>query len=312
MKPRSCPHQRGVTLVELLVSLVIGLVIMLAVSQAYLGASASSRIAETQARMNEDAQTALAMLVHQLKLAGANPIRADRAAESIRNPFTANHVVRGCDINFSNTSSATSIDNLNCAHTATSTGPDALAISYEADVFNTISNSIGVPTDCIGSGLISTNITYTTNAGISTAGVMYVASPVYYVDTSKTPRTLSCSNADTAVTAQPLIENVIDMQVTYGVSSKVSPTSVLGYLTAREIDDSAGPITGTTTPAERWALVKTVRVCILMSSNEAVATSADSAQYRNCAGTVVTNPPDLKLRRAYTTTVALRNREQPQ
>lgn len=302
------PHQYGVTLVELMVSLVIGLLIMLAVSQAYLGASASSRLAETQARMNEDAQTALATLVQQIKLAGANPLRTDRAAGSVRNPVTATYIIRGCDTAFSNLTSATSIDSLNCAHTAASTGPDALAISYEADNFNTMRSSSGAPTDCVGAGLKSTSVSVTTTAGISTSTTIYVASPVYNIDTSNTPRTLSCSNVDGVATLQPLIENVIDMQVTYGTGTKLSPTYILGYLSAQEIDNPAGPVTGLASAADRWALVRTVRVCILVSSHEPVATSANAAQYRNCNGTVVTNPPDLKLRRAYTTTVVLRNR----
>ncbi len=308
MRPFSRLRQGGVTLVELMVSLVIGLVIMLAVSQAYLGASASSRLAETQARMNEDAQTALAMLVQQIRLAGANPLRTDRAASSVRNPVTATYSVRGCDTAFSNVTSSTSIDSLNCAHTAASTGPDALAISYEADTFNTVRSAGGAPTDCVGAGLKSTSVSVTTTANVSTSTTMYVASPVYYIDTSKTPRTLSCSNADGVATPQPLIENVIDMQVTYGTASQASPTYVLGYLSAQEIDNPAGPITGPASAAERWALVRTVRVCILMSSQEPVATSANAAQYRNCNGAMVTNPPDLKLRRAYATTIALRNR----
>lgn len=310
MRPYSPATQRGVTLVEMLVSLVIGLVIMLAVSQAYLGASASSRLSEAQARMNEDAQTALGILVQQLKLAGANPVRADRATGSVRNPVTATYIVRGCDTAFSNvtSSSATSIDALTCAHTSASTGPDALALSYEADTFNTVRNSGGTPTDCIGAGLPSTAISITTTAGLSTNTTLYVASPVYYIDTSNTPRTLSCNNADGVATPQPLIENVIDMQVTYGTATQLSPTYVLGYLSAKEIDDPAGPVSGPATAAGRWALVRTVRVCILMSSQEPVATSATAAQYRNCSGAVVSNPPDLKLRRAYTTTVVLRNR----
>lgn len=310
MNKRYAAWQQGVTLVELMVSLVIGLVIMLAVSQAYLSASSSSRLADTQARMNEDAQAALNILVQQLKLAGANPVRADRAAGSVRNSATATYIVRGCDAAFSSSSPyAKSINDLVCSSTAASTGPDALAISYEADIYNSVKNSSAVPTDCVGSGLQSSTFSYVTTAGISTQSVMYVASPVYYIDTSNDPKTLSCFNADGTRSPQPLIENVIDVQVTYGTATNTSPTSVLGYLTAHQINDPAGLVSGATL-SDRWERVRTVRICILMSSSESVATSANAAQYRNCSGTVVHNPPDLKLRRAYTTTVVLRNRPQ--
>lgn len=304
---RPCLRPRGVTLVELLVSLVIGLVIMLAASQAYLATSGSSRINDAQARMNEDAQTALTILTQQLRLAGANPVRPDRAQASLRNPLTATYTVRGCDITFDGTS-APSIQDLSCAHTAASTGPDAIAIHYEADAFNSSTLSNGTtPTDCVGNGLDDISTSFTDSSGTARQTTMFLATPVYYLSTSGTRTSLSCRNVDR--NAQPLIENVIDLQLRYGAASPADQTAVLGYLTAQQIDDPAGPIAGTASAADRWALVKTVRICILMVSESAIATSGQSAQYRNCDGALVTNPPDLRLRRAYSTTVFLPNRK---
>jgi type IV pilus assembly protein PilW len=298
-----------VTLVELMVSLVIGLVVMLAASQAYLATSSSSRINDAQARMNEDAQTALSMLTQQLRLAGANPVRPDRAQASLRNPLTATYTVRGCDSNFVTTAVA-SIQNLSCTHTAASTGPDAIAIHYEADAFNASTlKSSPTPTDCVGYGLPSVPTSFTDSTGIGRQTAMFLASPVYYISTNGTRSSLLCRNVDGSGSAQPLIENVLDLQLRYGTASPTNPGTVQGYLSAQQIDDPAGLIAGTSSAAERWALVKTVRICILMVSETAIATSAESAQYRNCAGALVTNPPDLRLRRAYTTTVFLPNRK---
>jgi type IV pilus assembly protein PilW len=305
------PHLRlrGVTLVELLVSLVIGLVIMLAASQAYLATSGSSRINDAQTRMNEDAQTALAVLTRQLKLAGANPVRPDRAQASLRNPLTATYTVRGCDIGFAS-NFVPSIEDLNCTHSAASTGPDAIAIHYEADRFNSsVQKSSTTPTDCVGYGLDGIDTSFTDSSGTARKTTMFLATPVYYLSTSGTRTSLSCRNVDGSGTAQPLVENVIDLQFRYGTASPADQSAVLGYLTAQQIDDPAGQIAGTASAAQRWALVKTVRVCILMVSESAIATSAQSAQYRNCGGVLVTNPPDLRLRRAFTTTVFLPNRK---
>jgi|JI6StandDraft_1071083.scaffolds.fasta_scaffold184496_2 type IV pilus assembly protein PilW len=300
--------QDGVSLVELMVSMVIGLVIMIAVGQAYLDATSSSRIAETQARMNEDAQTALAILVQQLKLAGANPLRPDRASSHVRNPFTPTYIVRACDIAFTNTHNATSIDTLTCSHIASSTGPASLAISYEADRFNSALNSAGVPADCVGNGLNSISVTFVTSSGASKDTSTYQAHPVYYIDTGNSPRTLSCRNAGASGSAQPLIENVEDLQLSFGVATVAAPDQVQGYLRAQAIDDDAGPLGALPSKADRWALVRTVRICLLMRSGEAFATSIHAAQYNSCNDSLVTNPPDLRLRRAYTTTVVLRNR----
>lgn len=302
---------RGVTLVELMVSLVIGLVVTLAASQAYLATSSSSRIADAQARMNEDAQTALSILTQQLKLAGANPVRPGRAQASLRNQLTATYIVRGCDSSFSNTSTAQAIDNLTCNHTAASTGPDAIAIHYEADTFNTSSQkSSTTPSDCVGFGLSASSTNYTDSSGTSGTTAMFVATPIYYISTNGTRNSLSCRNADGSGSAQPLIENVMDLQLLYGTASNANKSDVQGYLTAQQIDDPAGPITGTASASQRWALVKTVRLCILMVSEISIATSVEAAQYRNCNATLVANPPDLKLRRAYTTTVFLPNRKE--
>ena len=61
----------------------------------------------------------------------------------------------------------------------------------------------------------------------------------------------------------------------------------------------------------RWAKVLTVRVCVIARSENQVVPDASSAQYLDCDGTLVTTPPDLRLRRAYSTTVVLRNRMTP-
>ena len=67
--------QAGFSLVELMVSLTIGLVITVAALSAYMGSSNAGRVADAQSRMNEDAQAALSTLSQQVRLAGANPVQ---------------------------------------------------------------------------------------------------------------------------------------------------------------------------------------------------------------------------------------------
>ena len=68
--PPSAALQSGFSLIELMVSMTIGLIIMLAVISAYLGSAGASRTAEAIGRMNEDAQMALTILSQQLRMAG--------------------------------------------------------------------------------------------------------------------------------------------------------------------------------------------------------------------------------------------------
>ncbi len=58
--------------------------------------------------------------------------------------------------------------------------------------------------------------------------------------------------------------------------------------------------------ARRWDKVITVRICVVIRSELPVVSDADSAKYIDCAGELV-SAPDLRLRRAYSTTVELRN-----
>ena len=55
-------RQAGLTLVELMISMAIGMIIVIAVVTAYISASRAARVAEATGRMNEDAQAALTIL----------------------------------------------------------------------------------------------------------------------------------------------------------------------------------------------------------------------------------------------------------
>lgn len=62
--------QRGVTLVELLVSLALGLAVLVGLSYVYVAAKQSFRFQETSGRLQEDAVFALEMISRDLRMAG--------------------------------------------------------------------------------------------------------------------------------------------------------------------------------------------------------------------------------------------------
>lgn len=336
-RPPGLHREKGFSLIELMISLTIGLIIVVAAMSAYIGAAGAGKVAEAQARMNEDGQAALAILTQQLTMAGTNPEQTNRdnassASSSLRNPVysysnTTNwaitvsagtltlsqFMVRGCDGKFSNISTATSLDTLTCAG-GTSTLPDSIAIKYEADRYNTMPTAAGVPTDCLGNGLPIVTATLPTITGTSTtsttAATYTVADNRFYIGTSSviTSPSLYCKGNAAGTIAQPLVENVEDMQLTYGtVSATTTSTTatVAGYLEANEV------VTQTNLASlpidQRWGKVKTVRICVIVRSENPVAATAESARYVKCDGSIETSPPDLRLRRAYSTTVVLRN-----
>ncbi|MGB4116066.1 MAG: PilW family protein [Polaromonas sp.] len=322
----------GLTLIELMVSMTIGLILMVAVIGAYIGASGAGRTAEAIGRMNEDGQQALLILSQQLRMAGTNPSQPDRSTATVgitargnsmplHNSVSNAFAVRGCDLAFSDIATAASTSALTCAHAAASAGPDSISIAYEADRFNTIATNAGVPTDCIGNGITASTFNFTRSDETTAASVsVYEAENRFYIGSSAviTSPSLYCKGNGNA-NGQPLVENVENMQIRYGVVNpanasvtyvSVTPTFtttlVLGYLTAHGVDND-GTLTGAAGSAARWNAVKTVRICVVVRSENEVLDSLASARYLDCNDTLVTTPSDRRLRRAFSTTVVLRN-----
>ena len=99
------------------------------------------------------------------------------------------------------------------------------------------------------------------------------------------------------------------MQFTYGtMNATAGPTAtVAGYLTAAQVIASSD-LAALPDDAARWTKVITVRICVLVRSERPVVTDAASASYTKCDGEVDTTKTDLRLRRAFSTTVVLKNR----
>ena len=323
----------GFSLIELMVSLTIGLVIAIAAMSAYVGASSSSKIADAQSRMNEDAQAALNVLVQQIRLAGANPAQANRTDIFGRNPVydptyvggsvtayangTTTYTVtvapsafaiRGCDGTFSNITNATTVPNLDSfTNCGVSTAPDSIAISYEADRYNTVPSGTD-PTDCLGNS-IPTTISATFPSGTSTTASFRVADNRFYIASSSGVLSLMCKGIGGGT--QPLVENVEDMQFMYGtVSTTATSTTatVAGYLSAAEVEALTISPSTANDNSVRWGKVMSVRICVVVRSASPVVSDLVSGRYYKCDGTLDTTQTDRRLRRAYSTTVVLRNR----
>ena len=220
-------------------------------------------------------------------------------------------MIRGCEGAFGNVTHPLDAAALTCTATAGSL-PDSLMITYEADRFNTVATSAGLATDCLGQSLPTVNATVNMLSGtatVATAVTYTVANNLFYVGTSTviTNPSLYCRGNGNA-TPQPLVENIEDLQLTYGTSVAAATTlTVAGYLSAAEIASEVN-LAALPSDADRWGKVLTVRICIVVRSESEVAPDINSARYTRCDGTVNTSPPDRRLRRPYFTTVVLRNR----
>lgn len=323
----------GFSLVEFMISLTIGLVIAGASFYAYIGTNRATKMAEAQGRMYEDGQAALMILTQQLRMAGANSSQANRldnlmpALSSRHNPVylpmpaypgfaltppafsPSAFSIRGCTTTFSNITTGNQIDDLICAP---GSGPQSIAINYEADQFNTVSTDASLPTDCLGNGLtpITATMPVVTGTGTGSANITFeVADNRFFIGATQTMISLYCKG-NGAAKAQPLVDNIEDLQFSYGATSTANEdktATVAGYLTADQVSTQAA-MAALPNDAARWARVLTVRICIVVRSELPVVSDPASARYLKCDGTLETAPPDLRLRHAYSTTVLLRNR----
>jgi type IV pilus assembly protein PilW len=290
-------HQQGFSLIELLIAATIGLVITLGGLAVFVSSTGISKMGEAQGRMNEDAQVALSLLSLEIKMAGHNPITTAPNGQATKNPLSP-LAIRGCDGVFYFDANSVNDDKLRCENGAASQ-PNALFIRYEADTKNTFP-SAGTPTDCLGNKLTAQT------------GAYYVAENRYYVGTSQviSAPSLYCKGNGGLSTAQPIVENIDDLQFTYGTLRTPSPTSqgVAGYLSATAVEKLAISASKEDI-ANAWRQVLTVQICVVVRSEvKNLVNDNASSIYTKCDGTQDISQTDRRLRRAYTTTVALRNR----
>lgn len=299
--------QRGLTLLELMVSITIGLVILLALGTLYLGTTSTNRQMTGVSRMSEDAAIAFNLVGGNLRMSGYSTPRykvlpgqalVDGVAKTAPNRNFVGAAIRGCDHGFVDTT--VNFVNLDCQ--ASGTQPAAIALRFEGDFFNTVKipkptgSSTYYPSDCLNKAVTA----LTPSALIS--GTDYTL-----IDSRFTiqPRSgdnileLKCGGNGDAFSPQPMIEFVEDIQLTYGITSDAESHQALYYGTAATVDALPGTVD------DRWSRVVSVRICMVLRSQ--ARDQAGAGNYINCNGNSVASPDGL-MRRSFTSVYALRNR----
>lgn len=256
---------RGRSLVEIMIALVIGLLLLSAIIAFYLSSQRSSRTQEGLRSADDGARWALSVIGDQLRLAGLG--RVDLSLLGARPVTFDSAPVQGCEGGFSNvvTGACIAVANSN---------PDAVTVRYLR-----IDGSLSSTTDCNG-------------RAIPVARAM--AENAFYV----AGNTLMCRGSDQNTTAlstpEPLLENVQDLQLTYGLAQDADSANVTQYTPA------SGMV------AADWNRVVSVRVCLLVF--DATPANGDVATtYRDC-NDAVQNVADGRVRRRFYSSFALRNR----
>lgn len=274
-RPQAFHAQRGFSLIELLISMIIGLVVIGAMMAAYLGTGVSSRNTRALAQITEDASVALNVLRGQIGMTGyAAPVSVNAVTgEFDVAPALAGASLFGCNADFDNVGRP--IGELSCGDDATS---DAIAVVYQADARNSVVGAGGDPLDCVGNGIDA-----------DSPGV-WVAYQRFYVANDQ----LMCRGPG-ADEAAALVDNIKTLQITYGVGDLPSgkTNQVVRY------EDAS------TMSADDFANAVSVRICVVIGS--AAEVMDQETNYVGCDGNEVA-PGDKKMHRAFTSTIVLQNR----
>lgn len=283
--------QYGLSLVELMVSLVIGLMVVGAVLIGFLNTKSSNALQGAYADMNESAQIGLTIISRDLLAAGYS-LPTGVPTSGSGDQFSRNYSgwpLLGCSRGFvtGKEKATTALTAADC-NVSGAISP-SIDIRYEADTVNTVPDGSGVPTDCLGNGL-------------ALAGSYYLASNRYYLATTagSSRSELHCAS-NQGSDGQPLVENVEALRFWYGEADAANTRQVVRYVEAD---------TDLTNKVTDWGRIVSVKICLLMRSAEQVRSSEEgSLTYLDCDSQTRTNASgDRYARRAYFSTVTLRNR----
>lgn len=360
--------QRGLTLVELMVALVLGLLLMAVVGQVYLVNRATFTAQEQQGLLQEGGRFALEFLARDARMAGLTGCSSRRPPDQplqVRNylnntsyPFDPMLGVRGYDANGTRLGADYDIAATYPEPSGSASdwspalpgtlddeaiaGSDVLVLTgmdvgiplvapytsgsqvFVANVGDIVVGDVLMVTDCQQAQVFqATNVTAGSGNIVGSGAAGFVpgnAGPIaergpagpfqngsevarvrayaYFVGVgaSDAPalfrQSLGSDGTSAALNPEELIDGVESMQVQYGVDDD------LDFIVDRYLDAATVP---------DWNLVRAIRVGLLVRTPEEYGTDADAADY-DVAGTTIDPVDDRRVRRVFTSTIALRNR----
>jgi type IV pilus assembly protein PilW len=295
--------QLGVTLVELMISVTLGLLLSAVATYVYQSVQTSSRNLEAQALRNENANIMFDLIGRDLKLSGYFPAHfPSEATDKFRGKFvdvldgspvlsTAafRQAIFGCSNASLNTTSG-------LCNAPTANAPDSIIVNYFTD--DTFANSWeGSRRDCLSSTIEQaafSGFAYNKNRADPVSAnplpTSTVAAPLliqnvyslsgietatYYTDRSVQTRSARCTgnNSDPATGTrsppQPLVQGIEQMRISYGLfNPQKNSYSAEQLYSAAQVDalpviQLTNPINKEITSITGWQRVATIQLCTL-------------------------------------------------
>jgi type IV pilus assembly protein PilW len=316
---RSAPGQFGRTLIELMISMSIGLAITAAVSGAYLSTARTARVSGEMAGMSDTGQIAMLMIGDSIRQAGYGEIigsdvsfgSANVEAYRSQTLFGTGPHIAGCSgarftDDTSNTPTCAAVSNVNF---------DSLMLRFQGDT--AVAPAQGRIDDCLGTQ-VPLEALPANHLGLLRTASRPMVQNVYF----GTNNGLSCRGNGRATVgdpfgaAQQLVGNVEQFKVFYGFDDVryVDPSTTLGS-SIRSIRDAAY----LNARAGAWDYVVTVHVCMVIRSDPEAGRGMSmnaSYTYTSCPMTAAeasgampaTTVTDRAVRRTYNQVFTVRSR----
>lgn len=286
-KQTGIPKIDGLSLIELMVTMVVALFLMGGVANVYISTKANDQVRSEISEMEENGRTALMLIRGIVSHAGYQSVN-DLPLDA---PFYAD---------------ADNIPNPDCR------GYKDKLVSYDPILDEKTKNSVTAKRDT----LVAVHIADSPSAAAATGGLLVADcqagiipeacssdpvdglyesadSKIYnylYINTPKGRRALTCMGSRGG--SQPLAENIENLQFLYGVA-------IDDDLVYRNADD--------VTAKNDWGNVVTVQVGILVRSDNEIL-DKEEARVFLLLDEKITTPKDRRIYKAYTTTIVLPNR----
>jgi len=329
-------NQRGLSLVELMVAMVLGLILMSSVGGVYISSKQSYRTTEAVSRVQENGRFSITKLAEDLRMSGfmgcgAGGLSVTNNLTSTSPPYDFTIGVEGTD-GASNAPDTITIKyatnfNLKVTQIMASAGADLKVTAND----NISQNNIVLVCDVVqgdifqvtgtsgGSGTMKDTVSHATGSGTPgnsvlglsksydvNARIFGLTSVVYSIAPGAgigSPPALFRNDGVTcplSANGCEIAENVENMQVVYGVDTSVPEDG------AADVYQKAGSIT-----AANWTRVVSARVSLLIRTNETNLTETLQSYVYDLDGDGIATTEtalDNRIRRVYTVTVNLRNR----
>ena len=319
--PSQRQQQRGMTLVELMVAMLLGLLLAGAALSTFLASSQLARSMRGAATVSDGGQSFTSYIAQQIRAAGhvdlmekdgqwsvltsadgqvGAPSSGDGSLLSLdaAGSYPGLYSIKGCSGAFK---TPNDLLNFECA-AEVDTAQSSLTLAYQVlstpdgwvapSLSDTFSSSRGFQTDCGGRGTRKDQ-----SATAKPAGDLVINR--YYLDTAQ--RRLMCRGNGDPDSAIQVAADIEQFQVLYATSqaSTTAASAVAQFVPASSIN---AMVNG-------WSSVVAVQVCVLgvgEPGSLAAGSAATNVFNVDCAGNAA-NASDGRIRRAHRTTINLRS-----